>query len=228
VTLVDAAAGAATLDAHAEARRQVAVADRLVLTKLDLAPDVAALSGTLDRLNPTAPVLHPIDGEVDAVHLLEDGLYDPATKGVDVQAWLRAEAHAHDHHDDHHHHNDPNRHGEDIRAFCLRREEPIPRAAFETFMDLLWSMRGADLLRVKGLVHLAEEPEQPLVFHAVQHAVHPTVTLDHWPSDDRATRIVFIVRDIAPAKVEAMLDALIAQAPEIEAGRAEAAGGTRS
>jgi len=82
-------------------------------------------------------------------------------------------------------------------------------------------------LRVKGLVHLAEEGERPLVFHAVQHAVHPTVTLDHWPSDDRATRIVFIVRNIAPAKVEAMLDALIAQAPEIEAGRAAAAAAPR-
>ncbi len=223
VTLVDAAAGGATLDTHAEARRQVAVADRLVLTKLDLAPEVHPLWSELRRLNPTAPVLRAVDGEVDAAELLEDGLYDPATKGVDVQAWLRAEAHGHGPHDDHHHHHDVNRHSEDIRAFCLRREEPIPAAAFETFLDLLWSMRGADLLRVKGLVHLAEEGERPLVFHAVQHAVHPTVTLEHWPSDDRATRIVFIVRNIAPTKVEAMLDTLVDQAPEIEAGRAAAA-----
>jgi len=224
VTLVDAAAGVATLDAHAEARRQVAVADRLVLTKLDLAPEVGPLWSALRGLNPTAPILRASGGDIDASSLLEDGLYDPATKGVDVQAWLRDEAHAHGHQDAHLHH-DVNRHGEDIRAFCLRREAPIPAAAFETFMELLWSMRGADLLRVKGLVHLAEEGERPLVFHAVQHAVHPTVTLDHWPSDDRATRIVFIVRNIPQAKVEEMLDTLIAQAPEIEAGRAAAAGG---
>ena len=228
VTLVDAAAGAATLAAHGEARRQVAVADRLVLTKLDLAPAVGPLWAELRALNPSAPILRARRGEVDAAALLEDGLYDPATKGVDVQAWLRAEAHAQGPHDDHHHHHDPNRHGEDIRAFCLRREAPIPAAAFETFMELLWSMRGADLLRVKGLVHIAEDGERPLVFHAVQHAVHPPVTLERWPADDRATRIVFIVKNIAPAKVEAMLDTLIAQAPEIEAGRAAAAGGPRS
>ena len=222
-TLVDAAAGAATLEAHGEARRQVAVADRLVLTKLDLASEVGALSARLRRLNPTAPLLQAGDGEIDAGHLLEDGLYDPATKGVDVQAWLRDEAPAHDHHGADHHH-DVNRHGEDIRAFCLRRSEPIPRAAFETFKDLLWRARGADLLRVKGLVQLAEDPDRPVVFHAVQHALHAPVTLDRWPGDDRATRIVFIVRDIPPARVEEMLDALIAQAPEIEAGRAEAAG----
>ncbi|MEO1089746.1 MAG: GTP-binding protein [Pseudomonadota bacterium] len=224
VTLVDAVNGRATLDAHPEAARQVAVADRLVLTKVDMAPEVGPLRTALRQLNPTAPVIRAAHGEADPDALLEDGLYDPATKSPDVQAWLRAEAHpsGHDHGHPHTHEHDVNRHGEDIRAFCLRREAPVPTAAFDAFMDLLWMMAGSELLRVKGLVCLAEEADRPLVFHAVQHAIHPTVTLDRWPSADRSTRIVFIVRNIAPPKIEAMLDALIAQAPEIEAGRAAA------
>ena len=225
VTLVDAVNGLATLDTHAEAARQAAVADRLVLTKVDTAPEVGTLWTRLRGLNPTAPIIRVVNGTADPAALLEDGLYDPATKGADVQAWLRAEAHPSGH--DHAHAHDVNRHGEDIRAFCLRREEPIPMAAFDAFMDLLWMAAGPDLLRVKGLVCLAEEADTPLVFHAVQHAIHPAVTLDRWPSADRSTRIVFIVKNIAPPKVEAMLDTLIAQAPEIEAGRAAAAGDGR-
>ncbi len=223
VTLVDAVNGLATLDAHAEAARQVAVADRLVLTKCDMASEVGPLWTALRGLNPTAPILRVDNGEADPAALLEDGLYDPATKGADVEAWLRAEAHPSGHDHDHPHHHDVNRHGEDIRAFCLRREQPIPTAAFDAFMDLLWMAAGSELLRVKGLVCLAEDAERPLVFHAVQHAIHPAVTLERWPSADRATRIVFIVKNIAPPKIEAMLDALIAQAPGIEAGRAAAA-----
>ena len=230
VTLVDAVNGKETLDTHREALRQVAVADRLVLTKVDLATEVGPLWLALRALNPAAPVIKVIDGHAEPEALLEDGLYDPATKGADVQAWLRAEAHVSGHDHDHHAHehaHDVNRHGEDIRAFCIRREEPIPTAAFDTFMDLLWTAAGSELLRVKGLVCLAEEADTPLVFHAVQHSIHPAVTLDRWPSDDRSTRIVFIVRNIAPPKVEAMLDTLITQAPEIEAGRAAAAGANR-
>ncbi|MGF1476034.1 MAG: CobW family GTP-binding protein [Geminicoccaceae bacterium] len=226
VTLVDAVNGLATLDAHVEAVRQVAVADRLVMTKVDMAPEIGPLWSRLRALNRTAPIIRAINGEADPAALLEDGLYDPATKSAAVQAWLRAEAHqtAHDHDHPHDHH-DVNRHGEDIRAFCLRREEPIPTAAFDAFMDLLWIAAGSELLRVKGIVCLAEEADRPLVFHAVQHAIHPTVTLERWPSADWSTRIVFIVRNIAPAKIEEMLDSLIAQAPQIEARRAAAEGG---
>jgi G3E family GTPase len=227
VTLVDAVNGHATLGEHAEAWRQVAVADRLVLTKVDMAPDVASLEAALRRTNPGAPILQALHGEAEPDSLLEDGLYDPVGKGPDVEAWLRAEAHAagHDHHDDHAH--DVNRHGDDIRAFCIRRTEPIPTVAFDAFMDLLWMAAGPALLRVKGIVCLAEDPDKPLVFHAVQHAIHPPVTLERWPSSDRSTRVVFIAKHVPPEKVERLLDSLIAQAPEIEAGRKAAAGDGR-
>ncbi|MEO1017906.1 MAG: GTP-binding protein [Pseudomonadota bacterium] len=219
VTLVDAVSGGVTLSRHEEARRQVAVADRLILTKLDMVTTGSEVTESLRRLNPTAPIAQASMGDVEMSFVLEDGLYDPGTKTVDVQAWLRAEAfepadhhhhdHAHDHHHDHDHH-DVNRHSERIRAFCLRRDEPVPTQAFEDFLNALRFARGPDLLRVKGIVCLAEEPEHPLVFHAAQHAIHPTVSLDQWPSEDRTTRIVFIVDDIEPHQIESMLDSLAA------------------
>jgi G3E family GTPase len=219
VTLVDAVSGRSTLLRHEEARRQVAVADRLVLTKLDLVADASELASSLRELNPTAPMVQASMGDVDTSLILEDGLYDPGSKSVDVRAWLRAEAYDHDHahhhehahdHDHSHDHHDVNRHSERIRAFCLRRDEPLPTSVVESFLNMLRSARGPDLLRVKGIVCLAEEPEHPLVFHAAQHAIHPTVSLDRWPSADRTTRIVFIVDGIEPQQVESMLDSLAA------------------
>ena len=225
VTLVDTVSGNVTLSRHEEARRQVAVADRLVFTKLDMAAASTELGENVRRLNPTAPIAEASMGDVDTSFVLEDGLYDPASKSLDVQAWLRADAfesdddhhHHHDHHHDeahdHHHdhdHHDVNRHSERIRAFCLRRDEPVPTKIFEDFLNVLRVARGPDLLRVKGIVCLAEDPAHPLVFHAAQHAIHPTVSLDQWPSEDRTTRIVFIVDNIEPQQVESVLDALVA------------------
>ncbi|HWL69923.1 MAG TPA: GTP-binding protein [Geminicoccus sp.] len=223
VTLVDGVNGADTLDRQPEAVKQAAVADRLVLTKTDLAPPdhVLALEDRLRRLNPAAPILKVVHGEIAPDQLLCGGLYDPATKSIDVQRWLAEEAYhapSHDHAHDHHHHDghhdhgqhahDVNRHDEHIRAFAIRKSEPIPAQAFSLFLDLLTAQRGADLLRVKGIVHIAEEPERPLVLHAVQHVMHPPVTLDRWPSEDRDTRLVFIVRDIDKAQIQNFLDAL--------------------
>jgi G3E family GTPase len=222
VTLVDAVNGEGTLDHHEEAVKQAAVADRLVITKADLAADaaVAVLKDRLRRLNPAAPILQVEHGRVAPDRLLGAGIYDPATKSVDVQRWLAEEAYAEGHHhhhghDHHHHHHGPgqdphdvNRHDEHIRAFAIRKEEPIPAQAFSLFLDLLTAQRGADLLRVKGIVNIAEEPDRPMVFHAVQHVMHPPVTLEAWPSDDHDTRLVFIVRDLDKAQIQNFLDAL--------------------
>ena len=101
----------------------------------------------------------------------------------------------------HHHHNhDPNRHDERIRAFTLATETPIPAATFEMFIDLVRSLHGPKLLRLKGIVKLAETPEQPLVIHGVQHVLHPPVRLERWPDGDERTRIVLITRDLEPAR----------------------------
>jgi G3E family GTPase len=225
ITVVDAVNGAATLDAHAEAVKQVAMADRLVLTKTDLSISEAdrtsleALRARLHALNPAAHVLDAAAGEADAPRLLNCGLYNPAGKVPDVKRWLAIEAygdsyqhhgqeHGHAHHD-HGRAHDPNRHDSHIRAFALTTPDAIPAGAFETFMDLVRSLHGPDLLRVKGVAKLAEHPDKPVVVHAVQHLMHPPAVLERWPDDDHSTRMVFIVRDIAPRTITGLFDALL-------------------
>ena len=222
VTVVDAVNGAATLDSHVEAVKQAAVADRLVLTKADLADArvVTALTARLKALNPGAPITPALDGAAPAEVLAGEGLFDVDGKIADVRGWLSAEAveaaewahrvdghhrhgsaHAHDH--------DVNRHDARIRAFTLVSDEPIRRGAFDLFLDLLRSAHGPKLLRVKGLVCIAEEPERPVVIHGVQHVFHVPAVLPRWPDDDRRSRLVFIVQDLDPTFVERLWNAFL-------------------
>ncbi|MFD0935658.1 CobW family GTP-binding protein, partial [Methylobacterium trifolii] len=183
VTVVDAVNGQATLDAHPEALRQAAVADRIVLAKADLTGDTAPLRARLRALNPSAPV-DPADV---AAETLLGGFFGLDGKGADVRAWLGAEAAQGAEHG--HHHHDVNRHDASIRAFSLVSDVPVPRATFEMFLDLLRSGHGPKLLRLKGLVALADDPDRPVVVHGVQHVVHAPVTLPAWPDADRTSRL---------------------------------------
>lgn len=205
VTVVDAVNGEATLDAYPEALRQAAVADRIVVAKADLAADAGtALRRRLRDINPGA-TLHGAD--VAASSLL-GGLFGLDGKGDDVRAWLGAEAvDAHHHHG--HHHHDVNRHDAAIRAFTLTSDVPVARASFEMFLDLLRSAHGPKLLRLKGLVALADSPDRPFVVHGVQHVIHTPVELAAWPDDDRRSRLVLIVRDLDPSFVESLWDAFL-------------------
>src|SRR5712691_262081 len=216
VTTVDAVNGAGTLDRQPEAVKQAAVADRLIVTKSDLAEpaSLAALEARLRALNPGAPLLRVEHGAVDPSALFGLGLFDPQTKSVEVQRWLQDEAvAAHDDADDdeHHHHDasghDVNRHDERIRAFCITRERPISWSALSGWLDALATMRGDDLLRLKAIVALADRPDQPVVLHGVQHLFHPPVLLPAWPDADRRTRIVFITRDLPQQAIEESLAA---------------------
>jgi G3E family GTPase len=200
VTVVDAVNGALTLDAHAEAVRQVAVADRIVLAKQDLAGDTAPLRVRLAGLNPAAAIEPP---EAPADTLL-GGLFGLDGKAADVRAWLGAV-----NEDEPAPGHDPNRHDAAIRAFALASERPVPRATFEMFLDLLRANHGPKLLRLKGLVALAEDPDRPVVVHGVQHVVHAPVTLPAWPDADRTSRLVLIVRDLDPSFVARLWDAFL-------------------
>jgi G3E family GTPase len=231
VTMVDAVNGLATLDAHAEAVKQAAVADRIVLSKTDLVdtPErrVAkdALVARLGALNPAAPRLDAAAGEATAAQLLNCGLYDPDKKIPDVKRWLAAEAHAdahaHHHHDhDHHHGHDINRHDERIRAFTYATDRAIAASAFDMFLELLRSVHGPNLLRVKGIVKIAENPEQPVVIHGVQHVFHPPAQLEAWPDEDHRTRLVFIVRDVKPTMISGLFDAFAGKAQVDQPDRA--------
>ncbi len=218
VTVVDAVNGDTTLDAHAEAVKQAAVADRIVLTKTDLV-DVNERAGIMTRLhalNPAAPVLDAAKGKATAERILNSGLYNPDRKIPDVKKWLAAEAYgdAHLPHHDHHHH-DVNRHDEHIASFVLTSEAAIPAGTLEMFLELLRATHGSKLLRIKGIVKLAEMPETPVVVHGVQHVFHPTAHLDHWPDDDHRTRLVFITRDLPERTVRELFEAFIgAAAPD--------------
>ncbi|MEM6680762.1 MAG: GTP-binding protein [Pseudomonadota bacterium] len=240
ITTIDAVNADATLDDQMEAVKQAAMADQLVITKTDLAdPDaVQHLQTRLKALNPAAPQTQAHNGAVDADVLFGNDLYDPKTKTTDVEAWLNAEAyqtahddhdhdhghqthsHSHSHHDDdHEHHHDVNRHDAHIKALCLTIDEPIYSEALEHWLKALLMFRGKDLLRIKGIINVAEF-DGPVVVHGVQHIFHPATKLDKWPSDDHRTRIVFITRDVDEASLRRTLDKLqtaVAQDKEAKA-----------
>jgi G3E family GTPase len=219
VTVVDAVNGMATLDTHAEAVRQAAVADRIVLTKSDLAQDTSEIRARLAKLNPAARVLDAAAGEATVENLTGCGLFDPERKIADVARWLADEAvataeanahdHAHDHAQDGHDHTHTHKHDSNIRVFTVATETPVPMATLDLFLELLRSAHGPKLLRVKGIVQLAEEPEQPVVLHMVQHVLHPPARLEAWPSEDRRSRLVFVTQDLDAAIVRRLLDAFL-------------------
>lgn len=215
VTLIDAVNGLSTLDEHREAVKQAAVADRLVLTKTDLlgTPErIAAkdqLIARLRELNPAAPILDAAKDEATPARLLECGLYKPGEKIPDVKAWLAEEAYASAHNHDHHHHHDVTRHDDRVRSFSLATDKAIPAAVLDLFLELLRSMHGPNLLRMKGIVKIEETPETPVVIHGVQHILHPPARLDQWPDSDHRTRLVFILRDIEPRVVNELFDAFL-------------------
>jgi G3E family GTPase len=223
VTLVDAVNGESTLDEHVEAVKQAAVADVLVMTKADLPealPRVAALARRLRALNPYAPILDGVRGEAVPEVLFARG-FDPTRKIDDVSRWLKDAAQ-----DDHTGHDHPlpgdgqnpadvNRHDSGIRAFAVVSDVPVRSAALELFLDLLRSAHGPGLLRVKGLVAVADTPDRPLLLHGVQHVLHPPVLLPAWPDSDRRTRLVFIVRDLDETFVRGLWDAL-AGVPQVD------------
>jgi G3E family GTPase len=200
VTTVDAVNGASQLDRHYEPAKQAALADRLVLTKTDLAEAAATarLRERLRELNPAAPILEVVEGRVEPEALFGPGGARPPAAEID--RWVAAHAHDHDHDAaDHDHH-----HG--IASFCLVHDEPVDWAVLSAWLQSLASLRGPDLLRVKGIVNVAGR-EGPVVIHGVQHVFHPPRELRRWPDDDRRTRIVFITRNIAEAALRAFFEA---------------------
>lgn len=237
ITVVDGFNGSATLDAHAEAVKQVAVADRIVLTKLDLLEGKAgedalfAIIGRLRKLNPSARLLTTHRGEATAERLFNTGLFDATKKSMDVQNWLsieqveRAErskhaqqhSHQHDEHGHGHHHHDVSRHDAHIRSFAFRDSRPISPQGLELFLELLTSYHGPNMLRMKGVILMADDPSRPLAVHGVQHVLHPPVRLSAWPDGQPETRLVFIVKDIEKSAIEGLFKAFTDQ---IEGGGA--------
>ena len=211
LTTIDVVNADASLDTQFESVKQAALADRLLLTKADLLAQehddaearIAKLEDRLWDLNPSAPHVRIDPEALDPDALFDVALFQPGRARPDVDNWLRDDAwegsepaaskaeHAH-------------RHDASIASYCVTWHDPIPVQAFEGFLTALMHFRGPDLLRVKGLVRLAEL-DRPAVIHLVQHAFHEPIVLDEWPSEDRRTRIVFITRGIDKGRIEALL-----------------------
>ena len=210
VSVVDAVNGAATLDSHVEAIKQVAVADRSLITKndqLDAAGGerLALLRDRIKAINPAAELLQ------DAEDLRTDsagGQRDPALLNKN---WLRADAY-----DDSRAMGSGGPHDDRFRSFCYQREEPISEAALELFFTAIGENLGPQLLRIKGIVNVLEHPETPALLHGAQKLLHGVEWLGEWPSEDRKSRIVFITLDAGRHLVEE----LMAFAERIAAGTA--------
>jgi G3E family GTPase len=185
VTVVDAVTGADTLRWSAEARKQVILADRLVVTKTDIAGEGAAdiLASQLRKLNPGAEILQAVNGELDPTRLIEPA---PGQRNAFVAETA---------------------HSDGIVSFVLRDEAPMPWPVFARAMETLMAMRGPDLLRVKGFLNV-EGCRGPVVVQFVQHLGHPPVELASWPDADRASRVVFITRGISEMQVRDLFAAV--------------------
>jgi G3E family GTPase len=218
VTTVDAVNGPATLARQPEAVKQVAVADRVVLTKMDLIDGGArSLLARLAAINPSARLLTAAFGEVDAERLFDLGLPASLAKPRGLEGWLGSAAGGFPPRQDSGHdqaHPHARRHA-GVSSFAMLREQPIRAVTLTLLLEALAEHCGGDLLRLKGIVNVAENPGRPAVVHGVQHLFHPPTWLDRWPSEDRRSRIVFIVRGIPRAFIEALLSALELEVGEV-------------
>lgn len=213
VTLVDAVNSPNQLDTQPEAEKQIALADKILITKSDLLSqqDVKALASRLASINSAAGILQVVHGQVEPSALTGMGLAsadgglqtlrflgeaqdEPALFGR--YGWPQA----------------PPAHLKNIKTFAMRFDNPFEWASFSAAMDVLMTLRGPDLLRVKGIVNVAG---QPVVVQCVQHIFHPPVTLDKWPSPDTGSRLVFITRNMQEPAVRGIFAAVGAMAPGV-------------
>ena len=201
ITTVDALNGAGTLEREAISVKQVALADRLILTKSDLVESgLVPLRARLAGLNQMAPLLTADHGRVDPDVFEVDSSITNATWVRELVSDELGPEHAHD---------------SEIQACAILRTEPIHAVALSLFLEALAEHCGADLLRLKGIVHIAQSTDRPAVIHGVQHVFHPLEWLPHWPSEDRRSRIVMIGRRLPQRWIELLLTGIQAEVQEL-------------
>jgi G3E family GTPase len=205
VTCIDAYHALALLAAYPEARKQAAVADRLVITKADQvnAQTLDAVTRALAEIAPCAPCKLAEHGVIEPGFVTDIGFQDARADAARVERWLglaqSGEPLVHHSHD------------REISTFVLRFEQPFSARTFEHCLEVLTGLRGADLLRVKGLINIEGE-SGPLIVQGVQHLFHPPVALSEWPGTDRTSRLVFITRGITRETVLSLFSAVRAVA----------------
>lgn len=208
VTTVDAVLGAKTLDTYPEAIKQAAIADRIVITKCDLADALVSLENRLKDLNPAAPVLHSTQGNIRASDLIDAGLFD-AEFVPHADRWLGDEEIKH--HDHHGHGEREHAHDSAIRTFVLEAEGAIDFMAFQEWLETLLATQGANILRMKGLLDV-DGVDRPVAVHGVQHVFHPPAALPSWDGIDKRSRLVFITKNLSE---QAVRDTFAAHMPDV-------------
>ena len=200
ITVVDSINGEKTLDLHEESLKQLALAEKIILSKTDIVDkdEINSLIYRIKEINPVSQIVFSKFGNIPLEEIFGLGAYDPYKKSEDVKKWLAAEKYKDK---KHHHHHDVNRHNENIRAFSMMSEKPVNMIAFSFFRDMITAALGANLLRMKGIVNIAGE-ERPAVIHGVQHIFHPVQWLQIWPDNDRRTKLVFITQNIKKEQIE--------------------------
>jgi G3E family GTPase len=203
VATVDGIFGLGQLDAYAEAAKQAAIADRLLITKIDLvAPEIEALRSRLRSLNPGAPILEVAMGEIEPERIVGIGLFDRAGR-TDAARWLQDAAipeHVHDH--------DEGRHDARVRSYSAYFDFSVSWAGYAGWVELMRRQNAEDLLRVKGLVRIRNGAARPYVIQGVQHAFAEPARLERWPLPDERSRLVLITRDIDRSIIDQSLAAL--------------------
>jgi G3E family GTPase len=196
ITTVDAVNGGSQLGGFAEAVKQVAMADRLVVTKADLCdePSLAALRARLHALNVAAQIVQSTEISGDVHRLLTDDIYDGEGKSRAASQWTAEAFDGHGAHD----------HTAGVESFAVLFDRPLDWTAFGVWASMLLHRHGADVLRLKGLLHVAGV-RTPVLINGVQHIVHPPSHLDQWPDADRRSRLIFIVRGLDRARIERSL-----------------------
>ncbi len=201
ITVVDSINGETTFNAHKEAVKQTAFADRIILSKTDLADKrtVNSLTKRIKGINPKVTIINSDKNFLPVSKLSGLNDYNPQNKDWNVREWLEIEKnkssnHLHNHHDHHHEHN-VNRHGDDIETFAMVTSQPASMTSVNFFLELLMSQMGEDILRIKGILNIKGE-SCPAVIHGVQHIFHPLEWLEKWPSNDKKSRLVFITKNI--------------------------------
>ncbi|TPW27635.1 GTP-binding protein [Martelella alba] len=207
VTVFDTIDGRSALTSFIEGWKQLAFADDVILTKTDVSEEKRDWQQELAVLNPAARFHDRHGPGFDLVSLFGKTPYSVAGKAEDVNGWLAMERlvpHAE------HEHN-PNRHGDEIEAFSLMSDVPLDADALAILLGVIVSPRNRGLLRMKGLVAISDDPDRPMVVHAVQHRMDPTVRLPQWPSKPRGTRIVLIGMDLPEKQIRSLFAALTAR-----------------
>jgi G3E family GTPase len=201
IATVDAVNGARQFAENRESVKQAAVADRLVLTKTDLATPraVETMRSRLAAFNPSAQVVDANNDAIGPALIFGSDFYDPSHKTAEVRAWLDEERQPHTHQ-----HTEFGRHAADITSFHLVFESPLDWTAFGIWLTMLLNRHGERVLRIKGILNVAGS-QTPLCVNGVQHLVHPPFHLERWPTSNRQSRLVFIVRDIDPAVIKRSL-----------------------